>query len=25
MALTYEPSNQFFKQKLRDLKGHPSG
>jgi len=23
MALTYEPANQFFKQKLKDLKGHP--
>jgi DnaJ-class molecular chaperone len=22
MALTYEPANQFFKQKLRELKGH---
>jgi DnaJ-class molecular chaperone len=25
MALTYEPSNQFFKQKLKELRGHPSG
>jgi DnaJ-class molecular chaperone len=24
MALTYEPANEFFKQKLRELKGHPS-
>jgi DnaJ-class molecular chaperone len=23
MALTYEPANQFFKQKLQDWKGHP--
>jgi DnaJ-class molecular chaperone len=23
MALTYEPANQFFKQKLKNLKGHP--
>jgi DnaJ-class molecular chaperone len=25
MALTYEPANAFFKQKLRELKGHPTG
>jgi DnaJ-class molecular chaperone len=24
MAITYEPANQFFQQKLKELKGHPS-